>query len=235
MTRRARSASCRPATRRSIVEFDERIDPAVNARAIALAEAIQAARARRRSRRRADVSVRRGLLRSAAHRRATRLLACVRARGRRGPRRRRRRERAGPHSGVLRRRARPGSCRLSRRSRRHERGRGRSRCTPRATYRVFMLGFMPGLRVPGDRRRRGSPRRAARRRACACRRDRSASPACRRASIRRRRPAAGSSIGRTPLKPFDLERAEPFLFKPATPCSSTRSNRREYDRLAECR
>ena len=67
------------------------------------------------------------------------------------------------------------------------------RCTPAATYRVFMLGFVPGFAYMGA----VDPRIAVPRRATPRTRGagwaRSASPAGRPASIRPRRPAAGSS------------------------------------------
>ena len=64
----------------------------------------------------------------------------------------------------------------------------------KATYHVFMLGFARGLRTSVSSTGE-SPRRGAIRRASACRADRSGSPARRRAFIRPRRQAAGRSSG----------------------------------------
>ena len=55
-----------------VVEFEERIDPAVNARAIAAGRGGSGGACRRRPRRGADLPIGRDLLRSAAHRLATR-------------------------------------------------------------------------------------------------------------------------------------------------------------------
>jgi len=60
-----------------------------------------------------------------------------------------------------------------------------------AIYRVFMVGFVPASRISAPSPNE-SPCLAARRRACVCRPVRLASPGSRPASIRRRRRAAGS-------------------------------------------
>ena len=182
-----------------IVEFDERIDPGVNARAIALAEPIAGGAARRRPRRRADLSIGGGLLRSAADRRTTRLCALLDARPRATAPRRRPAPAPIRDSGVLRRRARPRSRRTSRRSRGMTPRRGRRAAHGARLSRVHAR-LRAGLRVHGRRRRADRRCRGARRRACACRPARSASPACRRAIYPAETPGGWQIIGRTPVE-----------------------------------
>ncbi len=82
----------------------------------------------------------------------------------------------------------------------------------------------PRICVHGRSRPAHRARRVDRTPRTACRPGRSRSPAGRPASIRARRPAAGNIIGRTPLKPFDAARAEPFLVQARRlACDSCRS------------
>ena len=83
--------------------------------------------------------------------------------------------------------------------------RGHRACTPAAIYRVFMLGLRAGLRVHGRGRRALADAAPRARRACACRRARSASPARRPASIPAETPGGWQLIGRTPSRLFDLD------------------------------
>ena len=106
-----------------------------------------------------------------------------------------------------------------------------SRSTPPPTYRVFMLGFVPGLRLSWASSTNASRRRGTRRRACACRAARWASPACRPASIPSETPGGWQLVGRTPLKPFDPGRAEPFLMKAGDAVRFDPIDRAEFDRL----
>ena len=97
----------------------------------------------------------------------------------------------------------------------------------RATYRVFMLGFMPGLCVPGRRRsahRDAAPLDAARARAA---RGRSASPASRPASIRRdagrlaaHRPDAAQAVRSDPAGAVPVSARA----MPSGSCRSTATN-----------
>ena len=174
-----------------IVEFEERIDPAINARAIALAECAAGGRDGRRARRRADLPIGRRVLRSAAHelRRAARARSS--ARPAQPPPAASAARDAAPDSGLLRRRR---SDRISPRWRASP-GSARTRSIAlhaAATYRVFMLGFVPGFAYMGVVDERiAAPRHATPR--VRVPPDRSGSPACRPASIPRRRRAAGSS------------------------------------------
>ena len=98
------------------------------------------------------------------------------------------------------------------------------------TYRVFMLGFMPGFAYMGvvDPRiampRRSTPR---------------VRVPCGAVGIAGKQtgiypadaPGGWQLIGRTPLKPFDLTRSAPFLFHPGDAVRFVPTERDEYERL----
>ena len=73
------------------------------------------------------------------------------------------------------------------------------------TYRVFMLGFVPRLRLPGHRRRADRRAAARRRRASACRAARSAIAGVQTGIYPAETPGGWQLIGRTPVQPFDLD------------------------------
>ena len=75
--------------------------------------------------------------------------------------------------------------------------------TPAPVYRVFMLGFAPGFAYMGPVDSRIAAPASGDTASEGARPDRSALPVPRQASIRRRRPAAGCSSARTPIRPFD--------------------------------
>jgi KipI family sensor histidine kinase inhibitor len=79
------------------------------------------------------------------------------------------------------------------------------------SYRVFMIGFLPGFATWGASMH-GLRCRAARRRACVCHRDRLVSPVRRPVSYPRESPGGWRLIGRTPVRVFDSTRNEPCLF-----------------------
>lgn len=98
------------------------------------------------------------------------------------------------------------------------------------TYRVFMLGFVPGFAYLGsvdDRiavRRHPSPRVRV--------------PAgsvgiagAQTGIYPTDTPGGWQIVGRTPLRPFDLHRADPFLVKPGDLVKFSAIDRSEYDRL----
>lgn len=100
-----------------------------------------------------------------------------------------------------------------------------------ATYRVFMLGFVPGFAYMGivDSRiamaRHATPR------------VRVPSGSVGIAGVQTgiypaETPGGWQLIGRTPLKPFDAQRQEPFLFRPGDHVVFVPIDRAEYDRLA---
>ena len=217
-----------------LVEFEPSASiAAVNARVLALGERCGRRARAGRARRRADVSLGRGLLRSAAHRRrraardaSTRLAAAGAAAcrgasrppveipvcygGGSGP------DLAAVAAWAA---ARPHDVVAA--------------AHARATYRVFMLGFVPGFRLPGHRRRAhrdAAPRHAAHR---ACRPARSASPARRPASIRSTAPAAGrsSAARRSACSIRARETAAPAQRR-TTRCGSGRSRCRSSRRCA---
>jgi len=98
------------------------------------------------------------------------------------------------------------------------------------TYRVFMLGFMPGFAYMGvvDSRiavpRREAPRvRVPRGSVCIAGIQTSVHPVD--------APSGWHLIGRTPLRPFDPMRSDPFLMKPADEVQFYSINRQEFERL----
>jgi inhibitor of KinA len=100
----------------------------------------------------------------------------------------------------------------------------------RATYRVFMLGFMPGFAYMGlvDSRiavpRRETPRvRVPRGSVCVAGVQTSVHPV--------EAPSGWHLIGRTPVRPFNLSRRDPFLMKPADEVQFYSIDRHEFDRL----
>ncbi len=100
----------------------------------------------------------------------------------------------------------------------------------RPTYHVFMLGFAPGLAYMGvvDDRiaapRRQTPRvRVPRGSVGIAGGQTGVYPA--------ETPGGWQIIGRTPLKPFDLARPEPFLMKAGDAVSFEAIDRAEFDRL----
>jgi len=99
-----------------------------------------------------------------------------------------------------------------------------------ATYRVFMLGFVPGFAYMGvvDERiaapRHSTPRvRVPRGSVGIAGVQTGVYPA--------ETPGGWQLIGRTPLKPFDPERAEPFLMKAGDAVRFDAIDRAEFDRL----
>ena len=97
-----------------------------------------------------------------------------------------------------------------------------------ATYRVFMLGFMPGFAYMGivDARiaapRRETPRVRVPRGAVGI-----AGPQTGVHPVEA--PSGWQLIGRTPVRPFDPARAEPFLMKPGDSVRFYRIDRAEFD------
>jgi inhibitor of KinA len=98
------------------------------------------------------------------------------------------------------------------------------------TYRVFMLGFMPGFAYMGlvDSRiavpRRETPRvRVPRGSVCLAGVQTSVHPV--------EAPSGWHLIGRTPVRPFDPSRRDPFLMKPADEVQFYPIGRDEFDRL----
>ena len=98
------------------------------------------------------------------------------------------------------------------------------------TYRVFMLGFMPGFAYMGvvDSRiavpRRETPRvRVPRGSVCVAGVQTSVHPVD--------APSGWHLIGRTPVRPFDPSRRDPFLMKPADEVQFYSIDRHEFDRL----
>lgn len=98
------------------------------------------------------------------------------------------------------------------------------------TYRVFMLGFMPGFAYMGlvDSRiavpRRETPRvRVPRGSVCVAGVQTSVHPV--------EAPSGWHLIGRTPVRPFDPSRRDPFLMKPADEVQFYPIDRDEFDRL----
>ena len=96
-----------------------------------------------------------------------------------------------------------------------------------------MLGFVPGFTYMGTVDPRIAVPRMTSPRGFASRLAQSASPDRRRASIRRRRQADGRSLVRRPSEPFDIDRPEPFLFKPGDAVQFYAIDAAEYGRLAE--
>jgi len=100
----------------------------------------------------------------------------------------------------------------------------------RGTYRVFMLGFMPGFAYMGlvDSRiampRRETPRvRVPRGSVCVAGVQTSVHPVD--------APSGWHLIGRTPVRPFDPARSDPFLLKPADEVQFYAIDRGEFARL----
>jgi inhibitor of KinA len=100
----------------------------------------------------------------------------------------------------------------------------------RGRYRVFMLGFMPGFAYMGlvDSRiampRRETPRvRVPRGSVCVAGVQTSVHPV--------EAPSGWHLIGRTPVKPFDPTRPDPFLLKPADEVQFYAIDRAEFARL----
>ena len=98
------------------------------------------------------------------------------------------------------------------------------------TYRVFMLGFMPGFAYMGlvDSRiaipRRETPRvRVPPGSVCVAGVQTSIHPV--------EAPSGWHLIGRTPVRPFDPSRRDPFLMKPADEVQFYAIGRDEFDRL----
>ncbi|MGH9374504.1 MAG: 5-oxoprolinase subunit PxpB, partial [Vicinamibacterales bacterium] len=112
-------------------------------------------------------------------------------------------------------------------------------CSPEAavtihaagTYRVYMIGFVPGFAYLGE----VDPRIAAPRRST----PRAAVPAGAVAIAGRQTgiypsvtPGGWNIVGRTSLKPYDAERSEPFLFRTGDTVRFVRISRDELDRRA---
>jgi KipI family sensor histidine kinase inhibitor len=99
-----------------------------------------------------------------------------------------------------------------------------------ATYRVFMLGFMPGFAYMGALDPRiAMPRRATPRVRVPC-------GAVGIAGLQTgiypaETPGGWQLIGRTPLKPFDVTRPAPFLFQPGDAVRFVPIERDEYERV----
>ena len=100
------------------------------------------------------------------------------------------------------------------------------------TYRVFMLGFMPGFAYMGlvDSHiavpRRETPRvRVPAGSVCVAGVQTSVHPV--------EAPSGWHLIGRTPVRPFDPSRRDPFLMKPADEVQFYPIGRDEFDRLDE--
>lgn len=99
-----------------------------------------------------------------------------------------------------------------------------------STYRVFMLGFAPGFAYMGKVDTRiAAPRRDM---------PRTRVPAGSVAIAGRQTgvypletPGGWQLIGRTPLKPFDARAADPFLFKPGARVRFEAVGRNEYERM----
>ena len=98
-------------------------------------------------------------------------------------------------------------------------------------YRVYMVGFIPGFAYMAE----VDPRIAAPRRAA----PRTAVPAGSVAIAGGQTgiypavtPGGWNIIGRTPLVPFDPDRAEPCLFQPGDSVRFVRMSRREFERVA---
>jgi inhibitor of KinA len=100
-----------------------------------------------------------------------------------------------------------------------------------ALYRVFMLGFVPGFAYMGvlDVRiampRRATPRVRVPRGAVAI-------AGAQTGIYPAETPGGWQLIGRTPVKPFDTARPAPFLFKPGDAVRFVPIARAEYERLA---
>ena len=216
-----------------LIELPERIDPAVNARAIAMA---------RRDRSRACAAGVRDVvvgyctvmvvLRSAAARRGDGSRSgCTRSPSASG--RRRRRPGAlvevpvcygGEHGPDL-----ADVARVRRTARRTK----SSSCTARATYRVFMVGFVPGLRVHGGGRSANRARRAARRRGLRVPAGSVAIAGGQTGVYPAETPGGWNIIGRTPVKPFDADRARAVPVQGRAIASGSVASRGEFERSHE--
>ena len=98
------------------------------------------------------------------------------------------------------------------------------------SYRVFMLGFVPGFAYMG----RVDPRIAAPRHRTPRVRVPQGSVGIAGAQTGiypAETPGGWQLIGRTPVKPFDASRQEPFLFKAGDAVQFVPIDRVEYDRL----
>jgi inhibitor of KinA len=101
-----------------------------------------------------------------------------------------------------------------------------------AVYRVFMLGFVPGFAYMGvlDVRiampRRATPRVRVPRGAVGI-------AGAQTGIYPAETPGGWQLIGRTPVKPFDAARPAPFLFKPGDGVRFVPIGRAEFDRLAK--
>jgi len=99
-----------------------------------------------------------------------------------------------------------------------------------ATYRVFMLGFMPGFAYMGvlDPRiampRRSTPRVRVPRGAVGI-------AGAQTGIYPAETPGGWQLIGRTPLEPFDVTRPGPFLFRPGDAVRFVPIEREEYERM----
>ncbi len=104
----------------------------------------------------------------------------------------------------------------------------------RGLYRVFMLGFVPGFAYMGTVDQRiAAPRHSTPR-------VRVPLGSVGIAGVQTgiypaETPGGWQLIGRTPLKPFDADRAEPFLFKPGDHVKFVPIGRAEFDRLGGAR
>jgi inhibitor of KinA len=98
------------------------------------------------------------------------------------------------------------------------------------TYRVFMLGFMPGFAYLGivdagiAAPRRGTPRVRVPRGAVGIAGSQTGVHPV-------EAPSGWQLIGRTPVRPFDFARAEPFLMKPGDSVRFYQVDRPEFDRM----
>jgi KipI family sensor histidine kinase inhibitor len=102
------------------------------------------------------------------------------------------------------------------------------------TYRVFMLGFLPGFTYMGTVDERiAAPRLSTPRVSVA---PGSVGIAGAQTGIYPlRTPGGWCVVGRTPLRPFDLKRGDPFMFKPGDAVRFEAVDAAEYNRLEQSR
>jgi KipI family sensor histidine kinase inhibitor len=100
-----------------------------------------------------------------------------------------------------------------------------------ATYRVFMLGFMPGFAYMGVLDPRiAMPRRSTPRVRVPC--GAVGIAGSQTGIYPAETPGGWQLVGRTPLKPFDVTRPAPFLFQPGDAVRFVPIERDEYDRVS---
>jgi inhibitor of KinA len=102
-----------------------------------------------------------------------------------------------------------------------------------ATYRVFMLGFMPGFAYMGTVDPRiAMPRRPTPRVRVPCGAVGIAGPQT--GIYPAEAPGGWQLVGRTPRRPFDVGRPAPFLFQPGDAVRFVPMDRSEYERAVKC-